>query len=470
MKKNRLIENIKYYFLGTLAIKIMQFIFIPIYSAYISPDDFGYFNMVVSIVALIVPLLYQSIWEGVLRFVISEKDRENEVLSTATIYCMILTIIYLIIYSIFTTTFKIEYSLFILLMGLSQALASYWQFSSRAMKYNDIYTISTVINSIITIVLNIVLIFIMRKGLVGLFIANTVGNLAMFIILESKLKLLLKLKEYKFNRTLLTMIISYSFPLCINGLSWWLMSSCNSLVISLKLGVNQNGIYSMANRFGTVMSLITSVINMAWQEEAFRIHGEVGSDMYFNKVFKILYKMIFSSIIMLIPITYFAYDFMVFGEYKQGVVYVWIIYLIAGFSAFSSHFASGFLANNDSKIVLTTTLIGGGFSAIAGYLVASIYGVYGVVLTSLIGTIITFILRIMKAKRYIDVKINYIEFVLLFSICILEDFICRSFINSITTRMIIFIVTMLILMIQNRNVIVYIHRMIRGRVKNEIVQ
>ena len=95
----------------------------------------------------------------------------------------------------------------------------------------------------------------------------------MIVILASRLRLLFDLGKYSFNRKLLKQIITYSLPLAVNMLSWWLMSSCNNIIIVSVLGESQNGIYAMALKFGNILVMFTSVITLAWQEEAFRTYG-----------------------------------------------------------------------------------------------------------------------------------------------------------------------------------------------------
>lgn len=453
MRPNKLLDTIKFYFIGNMAIKILQFLFIPIYSSYIAIDDFGYYNLVVSVLSLAVPILYQSIWDGMLRFLIAEKDRENVVISTATVYCMLLSIIYIIIFVVVTPRLGIQFGTLILLMGLCQALASYWQYSARALKFNDVYVISAVVNSTIAIILNILLIVVFKMGLYGLFIANIVGNFVMFLILEFKMKLLSMVSTKNIDKILLKKILVYSFPLCINSVSWWLLISCNSLTISYKIGISANGIYSMANRFGTVMSLLTSVVNMAWQEESFRTYGEEGGDDYFNNVFEILYTVIFSAIIILIPVTYAAYGIMVYGDYKDGVIFTPFIYLTAGFSAFASHFASAFLARQKSKVVLYTTLIGGVFSAVGGFLAVKNFGIMGVVVTSLLGSIITYIIRIPFLKYHVKVKIDNVKFWLLFGGANVSFIVSNIFLGQFWLQVGLVVVSSVIVIVLNRKLI-----------------
>lgn len=453
MGSGRLIKNIGFYFLSTFATKLLQFLFIPIYSKYIISSEFGYFNLVISVISLLVPILYQSIWEGVLRFLIDSKKDEQKILSTTNIYCASISIVYIFIYILITNIYKVDYSWLILLMGLSQLGASYWQFTARAMQQNKIFAVSSVLSTITTIALNLIFVIFLNWGLFALLIANTGGNIVMIIYLEFNMKIINKTNINDFDINKLKTILKYSIPLSINAVSWWLMSSANNLVIVNRLGTEVNGIYSMANRFGSILALITSVINMAWLEESFRSFGEKNKDEYFNNVFEIMMKIVFAGILLLIPLTFIIYEYMVFGNYKEGIILTPLIYMSAGFSTFASHLGSGFLARKESKIVFITTLIGGIVSVIGGILLSDLLGVFGVMLTSLLGYMIMLGIRIPLLKKRMNLEINYQLLVGYSLSCIVVSFLSNMIPGSVVYQMSIIIILTVILLFLNRKLI-----------------
>ncbi len=442
-----------FYFLGTFSTKLLQFLFIPLYTIYIETSDFGYFNLVMSLVALSVPLLYQSVWEGVLRFAIEKQNDKMTILSTTSSYCLVLTTIYSIVFLLITKTFRMQYGTLILMMALGQMGVSYWQFSARALNENKLYSISTVANAAVTITLNFVLIVVLKWGLMALFLSNTVGSLVMIAILEFRLHLLRNAVTGGLNLSLLRDILKYSFPLSINALSWWLITSCNSLVISQRIGIDQNGIYSIASRFGAIMTLVTSVVNMAWLEESFRIYGNKESDEYFNNVFDLLTRVTLSGVSLLIPVTYVFYSLFVFGGYSRGVGLTPIVYLNAAFATFASYLGSGFLARKESNVIFQTTLLAGIISTGGGYVVAPIFGLMGVVVTSLIGSIFMYAIRIPLLHRRMLLEINHNRVIGLTILCVTVMFASNFNAYSVPHQITVFLITALITYIANRQII-----------------
>lgn len=466
MRSKRLLKNIRFYFLGTFSTKILQFIFIPLYTTYILTSDFGYYNLVISMISLAIPLLYQSVWEGILRFIIENESNKVNIFSTINIYCLGISLIYSFLFILVAKFMSIQYGFMILIMSLSQMGVSYWQFSARALKENKIYVISTVINTVVTILLNLFLIIVLKWGLKGLILANTMGNLAMIIIIESKIKLIKSTKIGYFNKAILKSILRYSLPLSINAVSWWLITSSNNLVISNRIDIGANGIYSMASRFGSIMTLLTSVINMAWLEESFRTYGDCDKDNYFNTVLDLLTKIVLSGVALLIPITFIFYKYFVFGDYNEGVFLTPIIYLSAAYATLSSHLGSGFLARKESDIVFKTTLVGGLVSTLGGFLIARKFGLMGVVVTSLFGFIIMYMIRIPLLKKRMDLNINLLNLLGMTLLNLLLMFLCSINPFSLIYQLIILISATLMVSFINRKEIVILYCKFFKKIKN----
>lgn len=420
----RFISNIGFYALGTFATKILQFLFIPIYSKYIIPTDLGTYNLILAVVSLMIPILFQSIWEGTFRFSIEQGDNGREVIATSSKYCFSLAFVYSISFIIISYVFNYKYGLYVLLYALGQMGTSYWQFAARALKENKIYAVSTVVHSGVSILMNLILILVFHLGLEALLIANISGSFAMIIILEKRIRLISDINKYPFNKALLRNIIKYSLPLAINMISWWLMSSCNNLIITKTLGVGENGIYAIALKFGTLLSIVTSIITMAWQEEAFRSHGEKDQDSYFNKVLNILIKGLLGATLILVPVTYIIYNYFVFGEYKKGVILVAFIYMSAVYNAISCHLGSALLARKESSIMFWTTLLGGTTAVLASVLLINYIGLLGAAIGTAIGNMFNFFVRIPILRKRIDLRVCYGHLICLTILVTIECFIC----------------------------------------------
>ncbi len=433
----RFVSNIGFYGLGTFATKLLQFLFVPIYSKFIAPSDMGTYNVILATVSFALPLLFQSLWEGSFRFTIEQGDEGRKVLATSSKYCFSLAALYSISFLLVSIFLNIQYGMFIMLYALGQIGTSYWQFAARALKANKAYAASSVLNSFVAIVMNLLLILLFHMGIKALFIANIAGSFIMVFFLEHKLHLLADIGKFPFDKKLLFQIIRYSIPLAINTISWWLQNSCNSVIITYCLGTSQNGIYAIAMKFGTILSIVTTIITLAWQEEAFRTYGEKDQDVYFNKVLNILTRGLLGATLFIIPLTYIMYQYLVFGEYREGVLLVGFIYVSAVYNALSCHLGSAFLARKESGIMFYTTLGGGIINVIISLILVSRIGIVGAVIGMLLGNMFNFYVRIPLLHKRIMLSIDYCSLIPLTMLCLFVGLLCSIYKMNVSALAII---------------------------------
>lgn len=422
---SRLVNNIKYYTIGVFSTKILSFLLIPFYTSILLPEELGKFQYILSLISLIVPLIYESIWEGMFRFSIVNGTDGNRIINTSTKYSLGISVIYSILFLIAAYVFHLEYAGWILLCGILFYASSYWQYAARALSENKIYALSTFISSAVTIVANILFVIVFKWQIQALFLAQVLGNLAVVVVLELKLKLLLKLNDYPIDKKLLKDILKYSIPLAINSVSWWLLSSCNNIVVTKVLGEYYNGIMAIAQRFAGIFALVTTIISMAWQEESFRTLQNENRTLYFNKVLKTYIRLLFSAVIILIPTSYILYHFFIKGEYNNGAPYTAILYVIAAYNAIVTHLGSEFLARGDSKILFWTTLVSGLITLLLSIILVRPFGVIGVLIATFISCVVNYIIRVVILKKSMEIEPNMISIIILTASSIVMLFACE---------------------------------------------
>ena len=437
---NRLTNNIKYYTLGVVSTKLLSFIFVPLYSLYLLPEALGTYQYIFSIISLCIPILYQDIWEGMFRFSILSKGHEIDVINTTSKYFLNLSLLYVVLFGIAAYIFKLDYAGWILLTGLSNSAVSYWQFAARALQENKAYTLSTILCSVLVLLFNVVFIVILKWQIESLFISSIAGGIGAIAILEVRLHLISKAIHSTIDKPLLINIIKYSIPLAINVISWWLTSSCNNIIVTKMLGPEANGILSMALRFGSIFVLLTSIITMAWQEESFHSADDENKDAYFNKILNLYTKALFSSVIVLIPVTYICYKYLIFGEYKTGVALTSFMYINGAFNAIICHLGSEFLTRGESKVMFWTTLVSGIVSVLIALLFVTPLGLIGVLCGTLTGYLVNLVVRVIMLNHRMNLQMNYIELSILFAASVGVASLTHVFTDNIFALILIFVV------------------------------
>lgn len=66
------------YFVGQILSKVMWFILLPLYTHYVSAEDYGYYDLAISLMNVIIPVIFMEIWSGSLRFSLEKDDEEKK--------------------------------------------------------------------------------------------------------------------------------------------------------------------------------------------------------------------------------------------------------------------------------------------------------------------------------------------------------------------------------------------------------
>ena len=143
-------------------------------------------------------------------------------------------------------------------------------FGSRSgLERNRLYMSAGVLGSGITLLLNYILIRYLGMGVESLFIATVIGYAVHCGVIIFGSELIHHVRRVHSNSQRIRLLVSFSWPLCINSLSFWLLSGYSKVGVTVVLGLAAAGIFGAASRFASMLSLVTSIFNLSWQELAF---------------------------------------------------------------------------------------------------------------------------------------------------------------------------------------------------------
>ena len=65
-----MLRNLGIYAVGSIGSRLMTFLLVPIYSFFIAPSEFGYYDICFAAIMLMLPLITMQLREGSLRFLL----------------------------------------------------------------------------------------------------------------------------------------------------------------------------------------------------------------------------------------------------------------------------------------------------------------------------------------------------------------------------------------------------------------
>ena len=404
----RLAKNTVTYMIGNLGSKILQVLILPLLTAVLLTEEYGYYDLIVTTINLITPIATLQLVEAMFRYLFGGSEEEKRVtISSVTAALVVgMTILAAVIALIQMFGIDLKYPFLIYLNYITNILFDYMQKIARCQQRNSLVAVSGVINTSVMLAVEAMALLVFKMRVDGMLLANCVSYFVAVLYLEYKLRIEEYLSIAAVNVKRVKELLKYSLPLVPNSVCWWVVSACDRYVISFFLSISANGIYSIAGKFSQMLSMITSVFQMAWQESSIIESDKATRDEFYTKTFDSYMRFLLSGYVVLLPIIRLAMPFLVAEEYRIGYLYNPLLLLGAVFSAFSQFYGSAYLAFKKTGGALSTTIIAAIINVTVGACLISKIGLYAPALGTTCAFLAQWLLRANQMKDYFRVKIN----------------------------------------------------------------
>lgn len=384
-------SNTIFFSIGSLGSKVIIFFLVPFYTFYLSPQELGTGDLLISIGMVLIPVMTLSISDAVLRFQLEEDHSGlySKALSNG-VMIVILQGVVLTLGSIGANFFLSDIYLYIYtsIYIFSSSLFLVFQQYLKAINQNKLYAMLSILHAFLIGIFMVLSLKEFELGLKGFLISQSIPPLiiSLFLILR-----LYKVIQFSIDKPYLKKMLNYSTPLMPNAIFWWIMQLSNRLLITLYLGVFATGIFTVASKIPSIINIFTSIFIQAWQISAVELKKQ--KDKYYGIVFDLL----FSSLLLLVALLFLVTDPLVSklfsADYQSAKTYIPPLYLASFFSALSAFIATNYLVEMNTKMVLKSTLFGGITNLFLSAITIPFIGLAGAAISMLISFFITFLIR-----------------------------------------------------------------------------
>lgn len=440
------------YLIGNVLSKLIAFILIPIYTTYISPNIYGEFDLINSLISLVVPLIFFQVWDGLFRFVYDYEDIKEKYFVVSNSFNIFIfgIILYEIIFIIISKFINIPGTIFVNIYGISYAAQYLFGTVARTFKQNKLYMISGVVNTLVNLLLNIILIVVLKQvNINSLFLSIILGNFVQCLIIFIKLDIIKYTKLKNINFHLIKKIMKFSMPIAVSTISYWLLTGYTKVFISKNFGYSSNGIFAMGSKMASFILVIVSVMQMAWHESSFEVANNKDKKEFYQKGLNSFLIILLYSTISIILLLKVIFPIIIKGEYYESIKIMPIILIYTSINAFSGFASSQFLAEKDSKIPLYTTLISAFINILLLFLLKK-FDIFGASIALFISFFINTALRIILLKKKYNIKINKKNILSSIIILIIVTFIYYKLNNII--NIICFIILLIYLIFKYKDI------------------
>lgn len=407
-KIKRFLETSGIYFMGSILSKLIAVFLLPLYTSKLSPEEFGTYDLVVTIVSFFAPIAFFQIWDGMFRFSF-DKHKNNDKYSVISNSFSVLVIgftIYSITFGIIYNVLHFELEWLIFFYGISVAILYQYQFIARVFFRNKLFVISGLINSLLSAGINILLILKFNIGIESLYIASILGALVQVLVIELRLRPLRNFRFKELNMQIQLDMVKFSIPLCVSSISYWMLSGYTKVGISQQLGNHANGLYAVATKFTSMITLVITVFQFAWHEMAYLMSDEGNRIAKYEKSIEYIYKLVMIGSGVFILLIKIIFPFFVNPAYSNALLLVPLSLVGVAANAFADFVGTIFLAEKKTRWIFWTVIFSAGINIICLWIFIPIWGLQGAVGALCLSFVTIALLRIYAVGKLFNIKLS----------------------------------------------------------------
>lgn len=409
-RENELIKNTFILAIGQLLPKMMSIFLLPLMTVNLSVDEYGIYDLIVSLGGLIVPLITMQLQQAIFRFLLTEKEYtcKSAYFTSALFF---LGAVSIMICPVFVVCGYIKKQIYlyagIFLLFVFEAF--YYLIGQVVRSYgnNKKFSFAAILFSVINLLLVYINFKYLKFGLNGVVISQAVAYLGatFYLLFDRTVISLIRIKNVSISK--LKILLRFSVPIVPSAISLWVVNLSSRVIISAILGVGANGVYAVANKLPSMFSMAYNIFNMSWTETASRSFEDDDKSVYYSKMFESLYKFLIGVMLVMVTIMPLIFDVIIDDKYYEAFNIIPILYFSVFFNCMVSFLGSLYIAAKETKTVGFSSIFGAVINIVIILVLINKMELYAAAIGAACSFFAVTVYRMFDIKRYIKITYNF---------------------------------------------------------------
>jgi O-antigen/teichoic acid export membrane protein len=260
------------YGLGEVLSRVPNFLLLPVFTAYLSPADYGVISMLTALTIFLTPVFSLGLGGGIAPsyFDVDSRSHKQNTINTSVGMLLVSTVILVVAGSI-TSTFlsralfqTASVSLFVRISIVTTAftiiaipIRLFFQFEERA----KLYVTFSMTSLITSTLFSVVAVVVMKRGVRGMLEATLAGQIVALALFTVPI---LGWLRPKIDHSLARELLRVSLPLVLAFGCVFLLQNGNKYLLQWLGGLGDVGVYSIGLSIGTLVNVIVVAFQSAW--------------------------------------------------------------------------------------------------------------------------------------------------------------------------------------------------------------
>lgn len=408
MKKTNLTKNTILLSIGTIMTKGINLLMIPLFSSWLSTEDYGSFDLLCTYVSLLIPFITMSSSDAIFRFSVDKDDEKEKIryISTGFFISAVNAIVFSLVIAVVGFWGHWNMAVPFITLLVTELFNNHLQGFMRALKKLSIYSFASVITTFGIAIAVTVLVLGFHLGLSGIIYGYALGYLIGEILLIFVTRYWKYLNFSLVNMKTAKELIGYAYPLIPNNICWWFINVSDRTLINLFLGNTFNGIYAIAYKVPNFCASIFNVFSISWQEAAVDLLDSNDRNNYYNNIYNRTVATMISLCGGLLALNFFLFQYIFDVRYYDAKLYSPILITSVIFGALTQYFGGIQISLKRTKENGLTTMIGAAINVIIDLMLINQIGLYAAALSTLVANVAICAIRYIRLTKEVHFKLD----------------------------------------------------------------
>ena len=393
---------------GTFGSKLLIFLMVRFYTGYLTPAEYGTADLITQTANLLIPLVSLDITDAVFRFAAERRGGRTEAFSVGLRVITLGSAGLLLVIALLQGVPAVRAYGFLLasfvIASCCHALCAHFV---RARGNTALFAAQGLFNTALFIGLNVLFLAVFHWGIRGYVLSTTVANLITSGLLVFRARLW-RYAGLAPRRGLRRQMLRYCIPLIPTAVFWWIMGVSDRYMVKWFLGSDANGIYAVAYKIPTILTILAAVFMDAWQLSAIaESDGDRQAHLrFYGRIWDAFASAVFLCAGGIIALSPLLIRLLAEETYYSAWQYIPVLTLSMAAAAFSNFMGSVYVVTKQSKASFWTSLVGAGSNIVLNLWLIPQIGLQGAAAATFLSCLAVFLIRLVNARQLLPFPLS----------------------------------------------------------------
>ena len=393
---------------GTFGSKLLVFLMVRFYTGYLTPAEYGTADLITQTANLLIPLVSLDITDAVFRFAADRQGKRAEAFSVGLRVITLGSAGTLAVIALLQGVPAVRaYGFLLASFVIASCYHGLCAHFVRAQGNTALFAVQGLFNTALFIGLNVLFLAVFHWGIRGYVLSTTAANLITTVLLIWKARLWRDVRPGPV-RGLRRQMPRYCVPLIPTAIFWWIMGVSDQYMVKWFLGSDANGIYAVAYKIPTILTILATVFMDAWQLSAIaESDGDRQARLrFFGRIWDAFASAVFLGAEGIIALSPLLIRLLAEEAYYDAWRYIPVLTLSMAAAAFSNFLGSVYVVTKRSAASFWTSLSGAGTNIVLNLWLIPRMGLQGAAAATFASCLVVFLIRLVNARQLLPFPLS----------------------------------------------------------------